>query len=238
MNISTTSPYQPVTNINTPSTSGVATTKTTLSTNNTADTASISAKGKALAQTDHAPKIDPTELFNEWLKRGSNQLEIVLGSGTKDTMLPENKPLYDQLVQSRSQAGSQRERENISGQMAELISFGNKEVFNSADQIDQRMQAVTMSCHLQEQYLSAKNGTPPGIPPYQGPYPKDSRIQLLFPPQSNNDNNQQNSQIKDASDPSLEKFNDKNYLISLLKNSSYQSTAFVQNTLTEKLNHD
>lgn len=147
MNISTTSPYQAVTNINTPSTSGVATTKTTLSTNNTADTASISAKGKALAQTDHAPKIDPTELFNEWLKRGSNQLEIVLGSGTKDTMLPENKSLYDQLVQARSQASSQRERENISGQMAELISFGNKEVFKSADQIDQRMQAVNMSLY-------------------------------------------------------------------------------------------
>lgn len=233
MNISTATPYQTISNVNNVSPNKATATQTTPNTNNPIDTATISAKGKALAQTDHTPQTDPTELFKEWLKRGSNQLEIVLGSGTKDTLLPENKPLYDQLVQARSQANSQRERENILGQMAELISFGNKEVFKSADQIDQRMQAITMSSHLQEQYLSAKNGTPSGIPAYQGPYLKDNAMQFLHSGQTSNTSQ---TKVNSETKVPLEKFNDRNYLLSLLKSSSYQNTAFVQNTLSEQIN--
>ena len=181
----------------------------------------------AQRQEQYALKDDPIEHFNKWLANGAQGWTITLGSGTKETLLPENQPLMDRLQALKSQAANDAKRQEYDANIQTLTTFGNQEIFNELSDIDRRMEAVTMNSYLQSEYLQQRDRTA-GLPIYDGP---EYDIGIPRKQFINDDLSKLREANKTAETASVEPFSNREFLVNLLANSSYGDTQFVTNQL-------
>jgi len=146
--------------------STVATTNQSFNVAQTTQTDSVSVSPEAIAaqrQEQYALKDNPTELFNDWLKTGLTFKDYSIGhGGTSKTLLPENQMIIDSLRVLQRQATTSEQKAGYDNKIEFVTVIGNKEIFNSIADIENRISAQNEYQALTGKYLTEKYGNPDG----------------------------------------------------------------------------
>jgi len=132
-----------------------------------ADSVSLSSEAIQQSRAEQYKAKDSVDLFNDWLDSGLQYSVLILyrENGTEDELLPENKPLLDELKTKVSDTNNSEQRMILSNKIDSLLGWGNEEIFNSEADLDKRFDATIESNYLQQAYLKVKYGDPNGEVP-------------------------------------------------------------------------
>lgn len=128
-----------------------------------ADLVSLSPEAIAAQRQEQYALKDAQSLFKDWQNAGLTFRNYAIGhGGTSEMLLRENQKVVDSLNILKSHAPTPEAEQAFEDKIQFVILVGNKEIFNSMEDIDKRIQAQNDYQSLAGQYLTEQYGSPDG----------------------------------------------------------------------------
>lgn len=135
--------------------------------NTSVDSVSVSPQAHAAMRQEQYPPKSALDLFQDWRQAGYTHVAIHYPSGEASDeadLLPENQPLLNHIKDKLSTNLTPEARAKTLGELSFLRGVGKSEIFETASELNRRMDAVFESVYLQQKYLVEKYGDANGIP--------------------------------------------------------------------------
>lgn len=207
----------------------------------------LSKEAQDLSRQEQYKLKDASDLFHDWQEMNIDYPVLIYPSNipeNNDRLLPENKPIIEQLNAKRAHTNDLHERTLIEIKIDLVRGLGDKEIFKNLSDVDNREKAVSESFYLQQKYSVEKHGR--GMLSYEEGVERgfikpgsDSRLQIFIPSLDSPDemhfqNNPapEVSALFESKGYSLDQFQDKDFLFELLI-----ERKTVMDSATEKANH-